>query len=600
MSKLEIKQKYLGSADEFEKSERKEDKALLWLSVFRLLTFLGGFILGIYLILKQMSFPGIIVLFVSVLGFMLLLKLYSDHSGRKEFYSNLSKINRDEASALEGDLSNFDAGTKYIDTSHDFSYDVDLFGEGSLFRYLNRTVTSYGRDILAGWLSDPYSLTPDLRERQGIIGELSSAIRWRQEFSASGMGVPIEHGNIEELLDWMKKEPDDLPRYGNVLIYLLPAAAITGLILLIAGVIHYSVFMLLLLVNLTYVFSGMKRTNEIHRSLSGRYSYLSSMNRLMHVFGGQSFSSASLIAMQKELTGEHGSASFAVKRLSRLLQSFDSRLNILVGFGLNGLLLWDYHCIKSLNIWKSKYKSRFPVWIGIIGKVDAYSSLANFAYNNPGFAYPELSDGDTFLSADKLGHPLIDEEKRVSNDFLIETKGNICIITGANMAGKSTFLRTVAVNLILGMTGSPVCAGSMRFTPVKLFTSMRTTDSLSGNESYFYAELKRLKTLKSKVTGNEPVLFILDEILKGTNSTDKALGSRLFIERLIRLGGTGLIATHDLSLGELEKDHRDKIFNMCFEIEIDGESISFDYKLKRGMTKKMNAAFLMKQMGILD
>jgi DNA mismatch repair ATPase MutS len=168
------------------------------------------------------------------------------------------------------------------------------------------------------------------------------------------------------------------------------------------------------------------------------------------------------------------------------------------------------------------------------------------------------------------------------------------------MAGKSTFLRTVAVNLILGMTGSPVCAGSMRFTPVKLFTSMRTTDSLSGNESYFYAELKRLRTLKSKVSVNEPVLFILDEILKGTNSTDKALGSRLFIERLINLAGTGLIATHDLSLGELEKDHPDKIFNMCFEIEIDGEAINFDYKLKRGMTKKMNAAFLMKQMGILD
>jgi hypothetical protein len=403
MSRIEFRKKYLGSAEEFGKYEKKEDKALLWLSVFRLLIFVGGFLLGIYLILKQLSFPGIVVLFVSVMVFLLLLKLYSDHSAKKEFYSNLSKINRDEAAALDGDLSNFDPGTKYTDTSHDFSYDVDLFGEGSLFRYLNRTVTSYGRDILARWLSDPYSLTPDLSERQEIVKELSSAIRWRQEFSASGMGIPLEQGNIEELLYWMKKEPDSLPRYGNVLIYLLPAAAITGLILLVAGVIHYSVFMLLLLVNLTYVFSGMKKTNEIHRSLSGRYSYLSSLNRLMHVFSGESFKSGSLNAMQEELTGEYGSASFAVKKLSRLLQSFDSRLNILVGFGLNAMLLWDYHCIKRLNLWKSKYESRFPVWIGIIGKVDAYCSLANFACNNPGFAYPELSNGETFLSAGMLG-----------------------------------------------------------------------------------------------------------------------------------------------------------------------------------------------------
>jgi ABC-type multidrug transport system fused ATPase/permease subunit len=600
MSRKEIKEKYLESAGVFGKSERKEDRTLLWLSVFRLLTFAGGFILGFYLILKQMSFPGIVVLFVSVMVFMLLLKSYSDHLTKKEFFSNLSKINSDEAAALNGDLSNFDAGSRYIDTSHDFSYDVDLFGEASLFRYLNRTVTSYGRDILAKWISDPYSLTPELSERQEIIRELSSRIKWRQEFIASGMGIPLEQSNIEDLLGWMKKDTGDLPPFGKILIYLLPAAAITGLILLNAGVIHYSVFVLLVLVNLTYVSSGMKKTNEIHRSLSGRYTYLSSLNRLMHVFSGESFNSAALVSMQEELTGQHGSASFAVKKLSRLLQSFDSRLNILVGFGLNGLLLWDYHCIMRLNRWKAKYKSSFPIWLGIIGKVDAYSSLANFAYNNPTFAYPGISQGEIFIKAEMLGHPLIDEEKRVNNDFRIEKEGDICIITGANMAGKSTFLRTVAVNLILGMTGSPVCAGSMRFTPVKLFTSMRTTDSLSGNESYFYAELKRLRSLKSKVAENEPLLFILDEILKGTNSTDKALGSRLFVEKLVLNGGTGMIATHDLSLGELEKDHQDKIFNMCFEIEIDGESIRFDYKLKPGMTKKMNAALLMKQMGILD
>jgi DNA mismatch repair ATPase MutS len=231
---------------------------------------------------------------------------------------------------------------------------------------------------------------------------------------------------------------------------------------------------------------------------------------------------------------------------------------------------------------------------------DAFISLGNFAGNNAEFAYPVIYDGNIVFSAKDLGHPLITEEKRVCNDFILDGKGSVCILTGANMAGKSTFLRTVAVNYILAMAGAPVCAARMDFTPVKLFTSMRTTDSLSQNESYFYAELKRLRTLKTKIAESELHFFILDEILKGTNSSDKSLGSKLFLERLIALGGTGLIATHDTSLGEMERQFPESVMNMCFEIEIEGESIKFEYKLQKGITQKMNAALLMKQMGILD
>jgi DNA mismatch repair ATPase MutS len=236
----------------------------------------------------------------------------------------------------------------------------------------------------------------------------------------------------------------------------------------------------------------------------------------------------------------------------------------------------------------------------MLGTIDAYICLGNYSYNNPDHVFPSFSVGSSMFSAKKLGHPLITADERVSNDFEIADKGKICVITGANMAGKSTFLRTMAVNYILAMTGAPVCAVEMEFSPVKLFTSMRTTDSLSNHESYFYAELKRLRLLKSKVEKGEPVLFILDEILKGTNSADKSLGSKLFVKRLIEAGGTGLIATHDISLGELESDYPDNVFNKCFEVEIDGENIRFDYILRDGVTHKMNAALLMKQMGILD
>jgi DNA mismatch repair ATPase MutS len=214
--------------------------------------------------------------------------------------------------------------------------------------------------------------------------------------------------------------------------------------------------------------------------------------------------------------------------------------------------------------------------------------------------YPDRSDNSDMFSAKNLGHQLIDESKRVCNDFTLGKNGTVCIISGANMAGKSTFLRTIAVNYILGMIGAPVCATEMTFIPLKLFTSMRTTDSLSDNESYFYAELRRLSTLKTRIEKGEPVFFILDEILKGTNSADKSTGSRLFLKRIVESGGTGLIATHDTSLGKMESDYPDVIINKCFEIEIDGENIKFDYKIQNGITQKMNAVFLMKQMGILE
>jgi DNA mismatch repair ATPase MutS len=235
----------------------------------------------------------------------------------------------------------------------------------------------------------------------------------------------------------------------------------------------------------------------------------------------------------------------------------------------------------------------------MIGQVDAYISLGNYAFNNPGFAYPVISSEGIVLSANNLGHQLIDENKRVCNNFSIGKRGTVCIISGANMAGKSTFLRTVAVNYILGMIGAPVCADEMSFLPSKIFTSMRTIDSLSHNESYFYAELRRLSLLKKMIENGEPVFFILDEILKGTNSEDKSTGSKLFLQRIIENSATGLIATHDTSLGKLESVYP-TVINKCFEIEIQGEKIKFDYKLQDGVTKKMNAVFLMKQMGILD
>jgi hypothetical protein len=599
MNKDNLKELYLSSVLLYRHLGKKEDKLILIISVLRLFIFIGGAIL-IWSAFSLSVFAGLSSALISAILFLYLLILFSAHSSRREFLTNLALINQNEADASSGILAAFDGGNTYQDIKHDFSFDVDLFGESSLFQYLNRTVTHYGRDILADWLSDPFLLSGDLIPRQEAIRELAAKNKWRQEFMAYGMKTPLEKKEISDLLNWLDESPRITSSHiMRLLIYMLPAAALVSLLLLITGQMPYQIFMFVCLGNLIYIVSGIKRTNEIHRSLSGRYSFLSSMNSLLKTFENESFSSPVLNKIKLNISGDKVSASVSVRKLGRLIQSFDSRNNMLAGFLLNGLFLWDYHCIRRLEKWKYDNRKLFPVWLEMVGQVDAFISLGNYAFNNAGFVYPVKTEGLSVFTAKDLGHPLIDEKKRVCNDFSHGKKGTVCIISGANMARKSTFLRTIAINYILGMTGAPVCASGMDFTPCKIFTSMRTLDSLSGNESYFYAELKRLNNLKSKIEQGEPVFFILDEILKGTNSEDKSTGSKLFLSMIIKRGGTGLIATHDTSLGKLEDQYPGTIVNRCFEIEINGENIIFDYKIQDGITQKMNAVFLMKQMGIL-
>jgi hypothetical protein len=599
MNRSRIRERYLSNSGHFANLEIKEGRLLLFLSVLRLVTFTGGIIL-IWIGFTINNLAGLALTLVLTILFLYLLKLFSEHSQKREFFSNLSLINQKEADALSGNLSGFEEGLSYMDISHDFSADVDLFGAHSLFQYLNRTVTGYGRDILASWLSDPYALSSELIPRQEAIRELASKDNWRQEFMASGMKAPFGRGEISGLLEWFDRTNSGKSILKTIIIFLLPSVAVISFLLMIAGIVPYSVFSLIFLINLLYIAIGIRKTNAIHNVLSRKYNILSSMKGLLNMFENESFTSHYLNEIKLNVSGKGSSASSSVRKLGRLIQAFDSRMNMIAGFFLNGLLLWDYHCIYRLEKWKSEYKNLFPFWLEMVGEVDAYISLGNYAFNNPGFTYPVISENNTVFSVKSLGHQLIEENKRVCNDFTLEKKGTVCIISGANMAGKSTFLRTVAVNYILAMAGAPVCARELSFIPMKLFTSMRTTDSLSDNESYFYAELKRLKALKSGIENKVPFFFILDEILKGTNSDDKSTGSKLFLQRLVQAGGTGLLATHDISIGKLESEYPGIITNKCFEIEIDGESIKFDYKIQEGITRKMNAVFLMKQMGIID
>ena len=599
MEHANLNEIYLSRAEANSLLCSKEKKNLLILSLTRLLVFVGG--LGMTIFCFSFSvIAGILLLSISVSLFLFLLNRFVFHSEKRDFYTNLETINKNEIKALSDDLSPFENGSNWIDTDHDFSNDIDLFGDNSLFHFLNRTISGYGRNSLAGWLSEPYCLSVELQKRQNAISELASKLDWRQEFMAKGLGKSINKEDIDGLLGWVNEKSGFFSSFFmRTVIWLSPILAITSLVLILAGLVPYSIFIILFIFNLSVVAAKLQETNKIHLKVSKKHEFLTSLSRLLSSFGKETFKAEILIDYRQKFYGAELSAVGSIEKLNRIIQSFDNRLNFIVGFALNGLLLWDLHCIRSLEKWKDETRDQFPGWLDRLGELDAYLSLANFTFNNPEYAFPELSESGEVFTASEMGHPLISTSKRVCNDFSIRDMGSVFIITGANMSGKSTFLRTLAVNYILAMTGAPVCAQKMNFTPLKLFTSMRTTDSLTQNESYFYAELRRLKTLKTRLEDGEKLLFILDEILKGTNSLDKSTGSKLFMRKIVELGGTGLIATHDTSLGDMETEFPDRIKNKCFEIEINGENISFDYKLQEGITRKMNAALLMKQMGIV-
>ena len=293
------------------------------------------------------------------------------------------------------------------------------------------------------------------------------------------------------------------------------------------------------------------------------------------------------------------SASHIFQQLKKRVKEFEYRGNLIVGLILNSLFLWDIRCVYKLWKWHQANHHNLAVWLEVIAETDALISLANYTKNNSGLTFPEIKDEEFTFEAIDLGHPLLQPGKRVCNDFKINGWSKVVIITGANMAGKSTFLRTVGVNLVLARMGAPVCAKQLVFTPIDIYTNMRTTDSLLKDESYFFAELKRIKGVLERLQTGERIFVILDEMLKGTNSVDKLNGSKELIRKLVQLQSVSLIATHDLKLSEMEQEFPDKVKNLCFEIRIENEELVFDYHLSEGVTQTMNATFLMKKMGII-
>jgi DNA mismatch repair ATPase MutS len=317
---------------------------------------------------------------------------------------------------------------------------------------------------------------------------------------------------------------------------------------------------------------------------------------LLDLIENETFSSELLVQKQKKIQSENKKASTIFKEFSKALDALDNRNNLIGAIFGNGYFLSDIRNSYTIEQWIKQYSNKVSDWFEVVSFFDAYNSFANFAFNHQSFVFPEIVTDKSVIKATDLGHPMLKKEKRVDSNLTIENE-QFFIVTGANMAGKSTFLRTVSLHIVMANVGLPVCASNSKYNPVKLITSMRTTDSLTDDSSYFFSELTRLKFIVDAIQ-KEPYFIILDEILKGTNSTDKAIGSRKFVEKLVASNTTGIIATHDLSLCEIEKE-LDDVKNYYFDAEIINDELHFDYTLKEGVCKNMNASFLLKKMEIV-
>lgn len=576
---------------------QKTNKQIKLISLARLVDFILAFIL-VYIFARAGNTAGIIsTIFITIVIFIYLVKYHSKLLLIRSLYESDIKLNENELKALDGNFEIFDSGKEFIDPAHPYSFDLDIFGDGSLFQFINRYASTVGKNKLAAMLSNPHLDHHEISDNQEAIKELSGYLDWRQNFQAIGMSYKEKKEDHKRMLDWVKEPAVFNHKIFTVLIYLIPVLSVIMVYLLAVGNINFNVFLFYLVIPWGISGSFATKVNRRHNLVNNTSKMLVKYALLLNSVEQKDFSSPKLIRLKDKLKSNKGSAGKNIKQLSAILTALDNRLNFVSWALFNGLMLWDILQMKRLESWQENHKDNMKSWFDVIAEIDALNSFSNYDYNNTDTVFPQFQKSKFQLSTKNMGHPLIKKSQRVNNDITIND-GEFLVITGANMAGKSTFLRTIVVNMILGMCGAPVCADDFHFQPRKIFTSIRTNDSLHKNESYFYSELKRLKRIIDELKSGTQLFVVLDEILKGTNSKDKHAGSEALLKQFITLKTCGIVATHDIALGNLEEAFPDNIKNKCFEVDISGSQLSFDYKLRDGVSKNMNATILMREMGI--
>ena len=587
---------YQNKVEHYNAIFNKINKRYNSISILRLLSvFLCLFLLFYYIKTNEILYAAFA--FLSFVGFLFLMRIHSKLSFQRELTKAILKINKDEIIYLKREKIPFENGIEFNDFHHPYAYDLDIFGEHSLFQNINRTATFIGKKTLANQLLN-LSSNETILENQQAIDELKTKIDWRQDFLALAMISNDSKNSYESLIYWNSFKNNTLPKVIVALSVILPVLFLGFLAayLITSKMIILSYLTYVFIANMIVLGQSFKRIQSEIAKADNVDKIIKQYSLLVQKIETETFQSKKLIDLQQQLVFKNATATTHLKDLSELFSRMDTINNLVTAIVFNGTFLFNLHVLKALLKWKDNYSTELEKWITIIGKFEALNSLANLAYNNPDFVFPEINS-EYKIGFSDLSHPLLNPATRVGNDTHFYPQSYM-ILTGSNMSGKSTFLRSLGINMVLGGIGSVVCASKANMHPLPVLVSMRLSDSLADSESYFFAEIKRLKQIMDALE-ERPAFVLLDEILRGTNSDDKRNGTIEVVKKIIAKNAIGAIATHDIEVCLTTNEYPDILTNQCFEVEIQNNDLHFDYKLRNGICKNRSATFLMQKMGVI-
>ncbi|CAK7010355.1 DNA mismatch repair protein [Tissierella sp.] len=594
-----IKDKFMIRIQKQNENIKKYSSISNSISIARFMVFIGIILLTYIIIKINHKSIYVIIDFILAIIFICLIIYHNIIKDKLNFSKEIININNRYLARVDGNWIDFnDIGEEFIDKEHKYSFDLDIVGKKSLFQFINIANTWNGRKTLARDLLETSYNKTEIYLRQEAIKELSSKLDFCQELEYLGGKHKKELLDPENLIKYAEsKEIMIKSQRVRELIHFLPIIVIplsVAIIIFKMKRIYVLIPLLILLQFLLWMirFSTM---NNILKPVGTFKRNLETYMDILKLLEKENFQSKKLNSIKEILFSGEYSSILAIKELDKITERINLRHNnALIYLVFNGLFLWDYECVFLLENWKNTYGLEVKKWIEAIGEVESLISLSVLMQIDEGVSFPTIDNSNLRVSGESLGHPLISNNERVLNNIKIDD--SILIITGSNMSGKTTFLRTIGINLVLAYSGGPVYASKMSCPILEIFTSMRVTDDLKNGISTFYAELLRIKEIINYANKNNNIIFLIDEIFRGTNSEDRILGAKNVLGNLNKLGVVGAITTHDLELCILAKYNR--IENYHFSEQYKNNKIHFDYKIKPGKSTSTNAKYLMESVGI--
>lgn len=568
-------------------------------STIRLVTFLLGMITTSLIFYKVGKAQGFSISLVWIILFIFLVVMHQKIIDKEKTSRNMAKINKKYIDRINGEWIKFkNNGHQYSNPDHNYTKDLGIFGHASLFSWINISNTFFGGQILKKLLESPSTSKKDILRRQNAVSELTRKIDFCQKVECEGMGINDINRDPSSLLEYSENSNKLFSKgWFEYIFYLLPFLTIVSIIFCFIGKtlsiwVPFVLIVLQALINL----AGLWKVVVVLKSLSIYKERVKSYQKILKIIEDEKFEDPYLLELQSNLFHNNKRASAQIRNLEKIVEANETMSNDILAIISNLFLFWHFHCVFALENWKNNSGKSIRQWLETIGTFEALGSIAVISQINPDWVIPSLKDKKVFIDTDNIGHPLINYKERVCNSINIDK--SICIITGSNMSGKTTFLRTIGINLVIAYAGGAVCAKKFDISIMDIYTCMRVSDNLSKGISTFYAELLRIKMIIEASKEKKPMIFLIDEMFSGTNSMDRVAGAKNVVFNLSKDWITGLISTHDFELCDLAKDNKGKIKNYHFSESYRNNMIEFDYKLKNGQCTTTNARYLMKMVGI--